>query len=74
MLLLLWRISVWLKGDSPHNPPNLGLKRTQIVVDEAIPIQDYWSDYKQNRRTARKIVQDVTDRIKTTLDRLIEVD
>ena len=74
VLLLVWRISAWLKGESPHKPPSLGLKRTRIVVGEAIPLEGYWNQYKQDRRSARKTVQEVTDVIQQKLDEFLLVD
>ncbi|NJN23808.1 MAG: hypothetical protein HC810_04660 [Acaryochloridaceae cyanobacterium RL_2_7] len=71
VLMLLWRVSVWLKGDSPHTPPKLGLRRTKIKVGEPIEIQDYWEQYKQDRRSARETVNTVTDLIKLKLDEFL---
>lgn len=72
VVLILWRISVWLKGESPHKPPNLGLKRAKITVCEPIPLQDYWAQYKIDRRSARKTVQVVTQTLKERFEAVIQ--
>lgn len=72
VVLILWRISSWLKGESPHKPPSLGLKRSKIVVCEPIAIQDYWAQYKSDRRSARKTVQAVTQVIQDRFESVIQ--
>ena len=70
--LILWRISVWLKGESPHDPPKLGPKRVKIHVCEPIAIQDYWAQYKLDRRSARKTVNSITEKIQASFEAVIQ--
>ena len=72
VILILWRISAWLKGESPHKPPSLGLKRAKIVVCDPIAIQDYWAQYKCDRRSARKTVQAVTQLLTERYEAVIQ--
>ncbi|MEM9137093.1 MAG: 1-acyl-sn-glycerol-3-phosphate acyltransferase, partial [Cyanobacteria bacterium P01_F01_bin.42] len=64
VVLILWRISVWIKGENPHSPPQLGKRRATITVCDPIAIQDYWAQYKMDRRSAKKTVQVVTQTLK----------
>ncbi len=60
VFLLLWRISTWIKGESTNKIPNLGKRKAIIEVCEPISISDRWSEYAKNRRSARDMVQSVT--------------
>lgn len=72
VILILWRISAWLKGKSPHKPPKLGLKRARIVVCEPIAIQDYWAQYQCDRRSAKKTVLEVTQMLQGRFESVIQ--
>ncbi|MCM1981302.1 1-acyl-sn-glycerol-3-phosphate acyltransferase [Lyngbya confervoides] len=72
VVLILWRISVWIKGESPHAPPNLGQQRVKAVVCPPIIIDDYWDQYQTNRRSARQSVQEVTHALQGAFEGIIQ--
>jgi 1-acyl-sn-glycerol-3-phosphate acyltransferase len=71
VILILWRISTWIKGESPHSPPHLGKCRAEITVGEAISVSDRMADYTQDRRRARQAVQELTQTLQTHLEAML---
>lgn len=49
-LLILWRVSVWVQGGDPSNPPNLGPRRACLRVGEPIWASDRYDAYQRDRR------------------------
>jgi len=67
-ILLLWKIVARLKGESNLKQPFLGQKWAQFSVQPPLMIDNYWDDYKSNRRQA---VANVTQDLQTALENAI---
>jgi 1-acyl-sn-glycerol-3-phosphate acyltransferase len=71
MLVILWRITAWLEGKQPAQPPNLGSKRLRITIGEPLSVTQRWPQYQESRRSARAAVQQLTDDLQKTLAQMI---
>ncbi|MFN9176698.1 MAG: 1-acyl-sn-glycerol-3-phosphate acyltransferase [Synechocystis sp.] len=66
-LLLLWNVVDRMKGKEEKRP-NLGRQRAQITIGEPIKINEYFADYKINRKQA---IATLTDQLQRQLAQLI---
>lgn len=67
-LLIVWRVSQWIQGQSPSTPPQLGAQRVWIRVGNPINVSDRHSAYQQNRRAA---ISELTETLQHQLESLI---
>ena len=51
-LLLLWNVVSRMKGDSVATRPILGRQRAQLTIGQPICVDDYYEDYRDNRKLA----------------------
>jgi len=69
-ILLLWKMIARLKGESNTKLPYLGKKTVQLTAMPPFLIQEYWSEYKANRRQA---VEDLTQDLQKSLEKSIMI-
>ena len=67
-ILLLWKMVARLKGESEGKTPYLGKKTVQMTAMPALFIDQYWEQYKSNRRQA---VEDLTQDLRSALEKSI---
>ena len=67
-ILLLWKMVARLKGESDGKTPYLGKKTVQMTAMPALFIDQYWEQYKSNRRQA---VEDLTQDLRSALEKSI---
>ncbi|MCS7226286.1 MAG: 1-acyl-sn-glycerol-3-phosphate acyltransferase [Gloeomargarita sp. SKYB31] len=68
-VLILWSVINHLRGK--NQPVRLGQRWVAVRVGEPLCLNDYWDAYCASRKTARQVVQDVTDRLAERLQALI---
>ncbi len=68
-ILLLWKMVARLKGESDGKTPYLGKKTVQMTAMPALFIDQYWEQYKSNRRLA---VEDLTQDLSSALGKSID--
>lgn len=67
-LLIVWRVSQWIQGNSASNPPQLGAQRAWLRVGEPINVSDRQDAYSQDRKGA---IANLTDTLQHQLESLI---
>ena len=67
-LLLLWNVITRMKGGNLNNRPILGHQRVQLTMGDPILVDDYYEDYKANRKLA---IAKVTEILQEKLSALI---
>ena len=69
--LLLWDMLTRIKGGNPFKRPKLGKQRVEIAIGNPLSVSSRWDTYKASRR---KAVNDLTQDLQTTLEKLIVKD
>ena len=70
IILILWKIIAYIQGDDPHNPPSLGPKSLKMTIGDPISVCERWPAYQVDRRSARKAVDELTQKIQTALEEM----
>lgn len=72
VILLLWKVTTWMKGEDPNSRSlNLGQRRAIISIAEPISVTERWSTYQSDRRSAKQAVSDLTQDLQVTLEKMI---
>lgn len=66
--LLLWDMLTRIKGGNPFKRPKLGKQRVEIAIGNPLSVSSRWDTYKASRR---KAVNDLTQDLQTSLEKLI---
>jgi hypothetical protein len=67
-LLLLWNVITRMKGGNLNNRPILGRQRVQLTIGEPILVDNYYEDYKANRKLAiAKITEILEEKLSTLI-------
>ena len=68
--LILWSVVTHLQGKD--QPVHLGKRWVAVRVGEPIRLNDYWETYRRNRKSAREVVNQVTELLAERLQGLIQ--
>jgi hypothetical protein len=71
VLVILWKVTTWLKGGNPYQTLKLGKRRATMTIGEPLSISDRWPTYQRDRRSAKQAVTDLTQDLQTALKSLI---
>lgn len=69
--LLMWDISMRIKGSNPFHRPRLGKQWVQMTVGQPISVSDRWEVYQVNRRSAKQAIADLTCDLQAALAGMI---
>ncbi len=72
--LLLWDLLTRLKEGNPFKRPQLGPRRVEIVVGDALPVHDYLAKAQavsSGRRASKQAVEAITQDLQMIFDQLI---
>ncbi len=72
VLLILSRTLCWIEGKPQPDSLFLGPRRVRLTVAPAIALREYWPQYQQDRRQARQVVQEVTNKIAQAYEEMIQ--
>ncbi len=71
VLVILWKVTVWLKGGNPYETLKLGKRRAIMTIGEPLSVSDRWPTYQSDRRSAKQAVIDLTEDLHAALESLI---
>ncbi len=71
VLVILWKVTAWLKGGNPYQTLKLGQRRATMTIGEPLSVSDRWPSYQRDRRSAKQAVTDLTQDLQTALKSLI---
>lgn len=69
--MLMFDVLARLGGDKLPGRPRLGDRAVRITIGDPIEVDQYWSQYRENRRSARQAVAAVTDQLAQALEAMI---
>jgi hypothetical protein len=71
-LLIMWETLVRINGDrNSMKRPKLGKQASTVTIGTPIIINEQWEQYRQNRRSAKQTVENLTEELQTTLSAMI---
>jgi hypothetical protein len=72
VLLILWKVTTWMKGKDPNGLTlNLGKRRATITIAEPLSVSARWSTYQSDRRQAKQAVNDLTQDLQVAMEQMI---
>ncbi len=72
VLTILWRVTTWLESKETKPLPHLGKRKVRLVIGEPLSVTQRLPQYQENRRSARTAVQQLTEDLQTSMQKMIE--
>lgn len=72
ILLILGRVTTWLKGGKGEKVKPIGPRRVKLTIGQPISVTERYPIYSQDRRQSRQAVTQLTDDLQIALKNLIE--
>jgi hypothetical protein len=69
ILIILWRIVMWLRDKNPNGSPHFGPRRLTLSIAEPISVTQQLPHYQENRRSARQAIQGLTKDLTLALEK-----
>jgi hypothetical protein len=71
VVVILWKVTVWLKGGNPYETLKLGKRQAIMTIGDPLSVSDRWPTYQCDRRSAKQAVTDLTQDLQIALESLI---
>lgn len=71
-LLITWEMLQKIKADRPGlDRPKLGKKCGYVTIGEPLRLSEHWENYSRDRRSAKRAVEDLTQKLQHSMESLI---